>query len=1126
MGRDIAAEGSLRISRARIAAKPLVYLLAAAVVGFSAEVAIAGCPSCVRWYSATDASTGASASQTLTVSMSVPSATECPAAMLLAVISIVNPSGTAPNLETTTGATWDPDPSGSGISMTYQNSSSVTSSPAEGGHLRSEMWTLQLPDSGSGTLTFDLAGTASARMYGGGIVFCGVRGISQGVTAAVSDPDDIVTQSTTDASGRMFVDNCTLYGDRTATKTQAAQTLNWTDGYTGHTADDVLSRSSRVAQTGTSLSYGYSFDDLDFYACSAISFRPWGTTSIGLEDFSATANADEGVTLTWRAGQEANNLGYQLFREDAGERVLVTPELVAGSALSYPGSPLQSGYAYGWWDSDGQPTSRYYLKDIELGGREALHGPFEVKLDGGDRPVPMRHPSRSISEVGLTNVLKSVQPGGGAEMRPVLDRTALQIGETNRLMQRSLAAGEAAKIVVKQEGWYRLTGTDLAAVVPALLGSRSDSLQLFVNGSEQAILVNDGGDKSFDAADSVEFYGVPLDTQWAGTQTYWLVRGAERGERIAVRGPVASKGKAITTTYSAEQKDRLFYAGGVLNGEAENFFGKVITTTPAVMTLAVAGVDEGSAQGARLEVGIQGFSEVVHEVKVSLNGVAAGSVSFAGKAWRVASFQLRADAFLEGSNTISFQEVGDTTAASAIGYVRVTYPRFSKAESDRIYFSLASTEVDSAVQVSGFTSPRVRVFDVTDPDRVVQLRGTVGVTRTGAVPFGADGYSVSIAKQSFKAQGFEGARQFLALSDAAILRPVSIAANTPSTWLGPENGADYVAIAHRSLIPALANLKSLRETQGLRVAIVDVEDVYDECAFGVKSPEAIREFLRNATTAWAIPPRFAVLVGDGSQDPRDYLGLGPELVPTRLVDTKTVETASDDWMADFDGDGRSEVALGRLPAETEAEAVAMVSKIVRNESAARTISKALFVADTAVVSNFADQNRELRALLPTSISTVAADAGTIGDSATRAAILDSIASGVDLIHYSGHGTIDHWRGTLLSVTDVPLLRNTERLPIFTVTNCLTGIFQEPLLRGLGEVLIKASGGGAVAVWASSGTTEVDGQEDLMKDFMKSLSEDAGPKTLGEAARRAKASVTDADVRSTWILLGDPATRIH
>jgi hypothetical protein len=30
-------------------------------------------------------------------------------------------------------------------------------------------------------------------------------------------------------------------------------------------------------------------------------------------------------------------------------------------------------------------------------------------------------------------------------------------------------------------------------------------------------------------------------------------------------------------------------------------------------------------------------------------------------------------------------------------------------------------------------------------------------------------------------------------------------------------------------------------------------------------------------------------------------------------------------------------------------------------------------------------------------------------------------------------------------------------------------------------------------------------------------------TLGEAVKRAKAAVTDSDVRRTWILFGDPTT---
>ena len=132
---------------------------------------------------------------------------------------------------------------------------------------------------------------------------------------------------------------------------------------------------------------------------------------------------------------------------------------------------------------------------------------------------------------------------------------------------------------------------------------------------------------------------------------------------------------------------------------------------------------------------------------------------------------------------------------------------------------------------------------------------------------------------------------------------------------------------------------------------------------------------------------------------------------------------------------------------------------------------------------------------------------------------------MDLIHYSGHGTIDHWRGNLLTVADAPSLRNADRLPIVTVANCLTGIFQEPLMDGLGEALVAAPDAGAVAVWGSSGTTGVPGQETLMTEFMKALFGESEA-TIGEAARRAKATVDDPDVRSTWILLGDPATRAH
>ena len=51
-------------------------------------------------------------------------------------------------------------------------------------------------------------------------------------------------------------------------------------------------------------------------------------------------------------------------------------------------------------------------------------------------------------------------------------------------------------------------------------------------------------------------------------------------------------------------------------------------------------------------------------------------------------------------------------------------------------------------------------------------------------------------------------------------------------------------------------------------------------------------------------------------------------MPTRLIDTAAMETASDDWFVDDDLDGVPELAIGRLPVRTGAQASAIVGKLL------------------------------------------------------------------------------------------------------------------------------------------------------------------------------------------------------
>ena len=47
---------------------------------------------------------------------------------------------------------------------------------------------------------------------------------------------------------------------------------------------------------------------------------------------------------------------------------------------------------------------------------------------------------------------------------------------------------------------------------------------------------------------------------------------------------------------------------------------------------------------------------------------------------------------------------------------------------------------------------------------------------------------------------------------------------------------------------------------------------------------------------------------------------------------------------------------------------------------------------------------------------------------------------------------------------------------------------------------------------------------MNREFYRQLFANKGL-TLGEAINRAKAAISDGDVRRTWILLGDPSMRV-
>ena len=330
-------------------------------------------------------------------------------------------------------------------------------------------------------------------------------------------------------------------------------------------------------------------------------------------------------------------------------------------------------------------------------------------------------------------------------------------------------------------------------------------------------------------------------------------------------------------------------------------------------------------------------------------------------------------------------------------------------------------------------------------------------------------------------------------------------------------------------IPAIEPLVRLREGQGLSVVIVDVEAIYDEFNFGEKSATAVKAFLAHAHAAWSKRPRFALIVGDASLDPKNYMGMGDfDVVPTRLVDTIAMETASDEWLVDFDGDGLGEFAVGRLPVRTSDEASLFIGKIVAYENVAGP-QGVLLVSDSNDGIDFETGNNRLRGLVPDGVTVEEIIRGRLEDGATRNQVVDSIRRGKGIVSYFGHGSVDLWRGGILTSADVSGMSGGNGVSLFLAITCLNGYFQDPALDSLAESLLKTDRGGATAVWASSGMCGADEQLAMNLELFRVIfnrGSGAPPLTLGEAVLKAKAATSETDVRQTYVLFGDPSARIR
>ncbi|MFN0059433.1 MAG: C25 family cysteine peptidase [Planctomycetota bacterium] len=838
-----------------------------------------------------------------------------------------------------------------------------------------------------------------------------------------------------------------------------------------------------------------------------LALTPFSAMEIRLAEASATATA-AGVALEWRTDMELDNLGFHVLRDDGGGPQRLTRQPIP-SALLAPGVQTTTGGArYAWLDPSGSERSTYWIEDLDLSGATERHGPIY--------PVPTLTTtgvSPLVSPGGPTPSFPSAASSSGSAW-PRLERTASPASTAiSEWVQQGLASSPGLEIEIDTEGWVRI---ERDVLVGAGLDPAVDprNLQLFTSGRDVALEVTGELDGRFDTGDSVSFYGWPSDTPWSGARVYWLIESSGLGRRVMLTSGSLPVAQAAAFPTIRELRERSVYFAALLDGEDSNILGPMVTALPLERDLSFP---DAIPQGVppQLEVRLRGLTLGDHEVGVWLGGgpipsSLVGTLTFQGRELGSATFDL--DPGLLAIPTLQLRlESMSFADISLVESLRIRYSQAFVAEANSLSFELDGGTV---AVLDGFDvgSP-LRAFDVTDPfeAREITIRGSTA-------PASSSSASTLVTPAG-------AARKILAVTEQGEIEPRRVSAATPSRWHQAQTGGRWIAIGPSHLLPAIQPLADLRANQGWCPVIVDIDDLYDEWSYGEKSPHAIRAFLADAAARWDVAPEAVLLIGDATYDPRNFLG-GTRVddLPTRLVDTRLLEAASDSWYSDIDGDGLDDLSIGRLPASDESSLQRWVRRIVSYNplAAAQGPLDVLFLADNSEDFNYTDALEVVRDALQPPFVHELLSLDDFSLDKTRSLLFARLDAGVGLVAYLGHGGLGAWASEpLLSREDVRELRNDERLPIVLSFSCFNGYFQHGNADALAEAWVHANDGGAIAVCAPTGAIGPVAQVQLASSFFRAYS---NPKyeTLGEVVRHARAQLDDPDLRSTWTLFGDPA----
>lgn len=760
-----------------------------------------------------------------------------------------------------------------------------------------------------------------------------------------------------------------------------------------------------------------------------------------------------------------------------------------------------------------------------------------------------------------------------------------------------LREGDIYKMALTQAGVYKLSydylrdelGLDPAGIDPARLQlfSLPGGMLAELPGpdplddlEELAIYIEGADDGSFDPGDYVLFYSSGPD-RWRfsaaedrfiyekniydDAQYVFLKTGSELGRRINTRPHRDNPGGETLTRFDdrqhlEEEKVNLLYFWGQTLGKAQgsgqtwygdhfrnlrtyNYgdrfsFPNLVTSTSLRVRARMALRAE---QRSRFRITIDGQQRQ--------SSLASSVAALSGPNDNINNFAY--EAILEGEFTATnpepdiqvdypFPQSSSDGSEAWLDYLTIEAERELIFTGDQMAFrSRASREMDRPVFEIDQLPAGAMIWDVTDPLGPVWQEFQEQGSRSR---FGYNNPSGEL-------------REFIAFDPGAVQGVPQAIGRMDNQNLHALRDIDMLILCPEEFLEAAQSLATHRNAHSdLRVAVVEIGQVYNEFSAGRRSPAAIRNFAR---MLYSRDPafRYLLLFGDGSFDQKDIYGLGNNFIPTYQRESFNPLFAfpADDYYGILEEGsqdplrGRLNISVGRLPVRTAEEAQQAVRKIRHYDTHPRTFSdwrnRLLFVADdedSSVHAIDADRIADNvgRAFSDFNIDKIYLDAfpqvSTPGGNRfpqVNRALNEAIFKGALIVTYLGHGGEEGWaQERILDISDVTDWDNYDNLTLLMTATCSFTSYDDPNFVSAGEEAFLNSRGGAVGLMTTVRAVYANQNARLTELALEKLftREQGRVPTLGEAMRAAKNELTSGSITVNsrkFTLIGDPAQRL-